>query len=64
MPTSSCGYDEVIPASAPSAPEASPSDRELTARLAEALALVGVRLLDHFVIGDGRCASFAEMGLL
>ena len=45
-------------------PEVSPSDRELTRRLAEALALVEVRLLDHLVIGDGACASFAETGLL
>ena len=45
-------------------PEVSPSDRALTQRLAEALALVEVRLLDHLVIGDGACASFVEMGLL
>ena len=42
----------------------SPSDRELTRRLADALALVEVRLLDHLVIGDGDYASFAEMDLL
>ena len=44
--------------------EPSPADRALTRRLAEALALVDVRLVDHFVVGDGECASFAEMGLL
>ena len=42
----------------------SPSDRAITKRLAEALALVDVRLIDHFVVGDGECASFAELGLL
>ena len=40
------------------------ADRAITRRLAEALALVDVRLIDHFVVGDGECASFAEMGLL
>ena len=44
--------------------EVSIADRTITRRLAEALALVDVRLIDHFVVGDGECASFAEMGLL
>ena len=44
--------------------EVSLADRAITQRLAEALALVDVRLIDHFVVGDGECASFAEMGLL
>ena len=44
--------------------EVSIADRAITRRLAEALALVDVRLIDHFVVGDGECASFAEMGLL
>ena len=43
---------------------ASHADRAITMRLAEALALVDVRLIDHFVVGDGECASFAELGLL
>ena len=30
----------------------------------QALALVDIRLLDHFVIGEGRPVSFAERGLL
>ena len=34
-------------------PEPSAADRAVTARLKQALALVDVRLLDHFVIGDG-----------
>ena len=44
--------------------EFSRADRAITKRLAEALALVDVRLIDHFVVGDGECASFAEQGLL
>src|SRR5690625_2586637 len=45
---------------------AEPSDagRRLTRRLADALALVDVRVLDHFVVGDGAPVSFAERGLL
>ena len=44
--------------------EISAADRVLTRRLAEALLLVDVRLIDHFVVGDGECATFAELGLL
>ena len=44
--------------------EVSSADRAITRRLAEALALVDVRLIDHFVVGDGQCSSFAELGLL
>jgi DNA repair protein RadC len=44
--------------------EPSDADRRLTQRLKEALTLVDVRLLDHFVIGDGEAVSFAERGLL
>ena len=44
--------------------EPSAADRALTRRLREALALVGVRLLDHFVVGDGPPLSLAERGLL
>lgn len=42
--------------------EPSLSDRQLTAHLKQALALVEVRLLDHFVIGDGPPVSMAERG--
>ena len=38
------------------------ADRQLTVRLKEALALVDIRLLDHFVIGHGETTSFNEMG--
>ena len=44
--------------------EPSDADRRLTQRLKDALALVDVRVLDHFVVGDGEAASFAERGLL
>ena len=43
--------------------EPSESDRRITARLQEALSLVDVRVLDHFVVGDSM-TSFAERGLL
>ena len=44
--------------------EPSRSDRAITSRLRDALALVDMRLLDHFVIGDGEVVSFAERGWL
>lgn len=44
--------------------EPSRSDRQITQRLKQALALVDIRVLDHFVIGDGPPRSLAEMGLL
>ena len=44
--------------------EPSLSDRAITDKLRDALALVDVRLLDHFVIGDGEVVSFAERGWL
>lgn len=44
--------------------EPSMADRVMTARLAQALALVDVRVLDHFIVGDGDVMSFAERGML
>lgn len=44
--------------------EPSNADRVLTEQLKTALALIDVRLLDHFVIGQGAPYSFAESGLL
>lgn len=44
--------------------EPSRSDEALTIALRQALALVDVRVLDHFVIGGGMAMSFAERGLL
>ena len=44
--------------------EPSLADRAITGRLRDALALVDVRLIDHFVVGDGEVVSFAERGWL
>ena len=44
--------------------DASKADRAITSRIREALGLVDVRLLDHFIIGDGEALSFAEHGWL
>ena len=44
--------------------EPSRADEALTATLKSALALVEVRVLDHFVVGRGGVVSFAERGLL
>ncbi|MEZ8141233.1 hypothetical protein A1OO_06940 [Enterovibrio norvegicus FF-33] len=42
--------------------EPSSADRHITSRIADALSLVDIRLLDHMVIGDGDVVSFAERG--
>jgi DNA repair protein RadC len=42
--------------------EPSAADRTVTARLKQSLTLVDVRLLDHFVIGDGAPVSMAARG--
>lgn len=44
--------------------EPSQADELITRRLKEALALVDIRVLDHIIVGDGQCESFAERGLL
>ena len=44
--------------------EPSHADEAITRRLKEALALVDVRVLDHFVVSAGESVSFAERGLL
>ena len=44
--------------------EPSMSDKKLTKNLYLALEMVGIRLLDHFVIGDAEVISLAEMGVL
>ncbi len=44
--------------------EPSNADRALTRRLAEALELVDIRVLDHLVFGDSDATSFAERGWL
>lgn len=45
-------------------PEPSPADRAITERLVQALDLIEVRVLDHFVVGGARTVSFAERGWL
>ena len=42
--------------------EPSQADRHLTSALKQALALVDVRVLDHFIIGEQASCSFAESG--
>ena len=44
--------------------EPSPADDFITRRLKDLLALMDVRLVDHIIVGDNRCYSFAEQGLL
>jgi DNA repair protein RadC len=44
--------------------EPSQADRSLTTRLKDALGLVDIRVLDHFVVGEGEPVSFAERGWL
>lgn len=44
--------------------EPSQSDRMLTDALKQALSLVDVRVLDHFIVAGARCLSFAEKGML
>ena len=44
--------------------EPSQSDRLLTDALKQALALVDVRVLDHFIIAGTGCLSFAERGMV
>ena len=40
------------------------ADELLTRNLKDALALVEVRVLDHFIVAGSRTLSFAERGLL
>ena len=45
-------------------PTPSQEDRLLTARLVSAGALLGIQVLDHLIVGDGRYVSFADQGWL
>jgi DNA repair protein RadC len=45
-------------------PHPSEEDHALTRRLTAAGEILGIRVLDHIVIGDGRYVSFADEGLL
>jgi len=44
--------------------EPSDADCRITRRLADALSLVDIRVLDHLIIGDGQCVSLARRGLI
>jgi len=43
-------------------PQPSQADHCITQRLAAALRLIDVTLLDHLIVGHGQCFSMAEMG--
>ncbi|MBX3234701.1 MAG: DNA repair protein RadC [Nitrospiraceae bacterium] len=45
-------------------PTPSQEDRVLTARLVSAGQLLGIQVLDHVIVGDGRYVSFADQGWL
>jgi DNA repair protein RadC len=44
--------------------EPSQADERITQRIKSALELIDVRLLDHLIVGDNGCTSFATRGLL
>ncbi len=44
--------------------EPSPADQQITSVLTQALALIDVRVLDHFIITTNDTLSFAERGML
>lgn len=45
-------------------PQPSEEDVAVTRRLIHASELLGIRILDHVIVGDGNYASFKELGLL
>jgi len=45
-------------------PEPSTGDKEITKVLVTAFEIVGIRILDHVVLGNGRFFSFADAGLI
>ncbi|MGR8946579.1 MAG: RadC family protein [Gammaproteobacteria bacterium] len=45
-------------------PTPSEADKTLTSQLSEALALIDVKVLDHFVVAGEECISFADLGLI
>lgn len=44
--------------------EPSQADKHITQTIKQAMCLIDVDVIDHFIIGDGVCVSFAERGLL
>jgi DNA repair protein RadC len=45
-------------------PTPSPDDLALTQRLVQAGQIIGIDVLDHVIVGDGRWTSFVELGRL
>ena len=45
-------------------PEPSKEDIEITRRLVEAGEIIGIEVLDHVIIGEQRCLSMKERGLM
>ncbi|RMF86029.1 MAG: JAB domain-containing protein [Nitrospinota bacterium] len=45
-------------------PTPSKEDLEMTRRLVQVGEIIGIRVLDHIIVGDGRYVSFADQGLL
>ena len=45
-------------------PAPSQEDIEITRRLKETGDMLGIRVLDHVVLGDGRIFSFSDRGVL
>ena len=45
-------------------PEPSRADEQLTSSLQQALSLVDVKVLDHFIVAGAATLSFAERGML
>jgi DNA repair protein RadC len=45
-------------------PTPSPADREVTRQLVEAGRVIGIPVRDHVVVGNGRYASFLDLGLI
>lgn len=45
-------------------PEPSAADRKITAKLTAALAMVDVKVIDHFIVAGNQLLSFAEQGIL
>lgn len=44
--------------------EPSPQDELLTQKLKDTVETLDIRLLDHFIVGDGEVVSFSERGML
>jgi DNA repair protein RadC len=42
----------------------SQADRHITKQLQQALDLIGVRVIDHMIVGEDEVLSFAENGFL